>query len=446
MRAEDNVSLIAENGLCTGCGVCASVCPVGAISYRKELSGHVPVISAACIHCKKCLNICPGLGVKWEKNPAPSLEKAILGQALEVSNAYVLEAAVHQMGTSGGVVTCLIDALLRSGAYDAATIVEGVDPQGDMCVKVIERPTAKHGAKSKYLQVSQAPAMDYLKENHERSLIIVGVPCVIRAMRAALAELDIADDRVLFLGLFCDGTLNDICLEYFSLLGSSSISAKLFVAGLVSKISRWRSCMRSLDFRNKAVEGYPGGVRIYLNREKHKDYSRKYRMCIKPYFTTECCLYCLDKLNVEADIVFGDDYTNQGPLNDRGATSVIVRTEKGLCSWNAIQDRIVKKASSLEEMAVAQHISSRRLHTTNARIKASQCSLPYEINTLPHSWDISQRVICEDDEERYKDQIGKLAVGQKFASAPELLFREAGCGFFWRIRRSIRRLMGRFKR
>ncbi|HNZ53455.1 MAG TPA: 4Fe-4S binding protein [bacterium] len=41
--------------LCTNCGLCASECPVEAISEN----GGVHVISDACVDCGACVSVCP---------------------------------------------------------------------------------------------------------------------------------------------------------------------------------------------------------------------------------------------------------------------------------------------------------------------------------------------------------------------------------------------------
>jgi Pyruvate/2-oxoacid:ferredoxin oxidoreductase delta subunit len=48
--------LIQEN--CTGCGICADVCPHDAIRMPREVAYPLPV-PAACVGCMICIDECP---------------------------------------------------------------------------------------------------------------------------------------------------------------------------------------------------------------------------------------------------------------------------------------------------------------------------------------------------------------------------------------------------
>jgi ferredoxin len=48
--------LVQEN--CTGCGICADVCPHGAIVLTREMAYPEPVPSR-CIGCMVCVDQCP---------------------------------------------------------------------------------------------------------------------------------------------------------------------------------------------------------------------------------------------------------------------------------------------------------------------------------------------------------------------------------------------------
>ncbi len=51
-----NWELVLDN--CTGCGICADVCPHGAIVMTQEMAYPAPV-PQACIGCLECTEQCP---------------------------------------------------------------------------------------------------------------------------------------------------------------------------------------------------------------------------------------------------------------------------------------------------------------------------------------------------------------------------------------------------
>lgn len=104
---------------CTGCTACASICPVGAISMVPDHEGFLrPVVSDACVLCRKCEAVCPGL------HPRPEQEAD--AQPDPAHAVWCKDDGARQKSTSGGFFTVLArDTLQRGGVVFGAVLENG---------------------------------------------------------------------------------------------------------------------------------------------------------------------------------------------------------------------------------------------------------------------------------------------------------------------------------
>ena len=91
--------------------------------------------------------------------------------------------------------------------------------------------------------------------------------------------------------------------------------------------------IKEFYFRSKVGSAWPGKVRIVLDNQKVVLLPSSARKKLKDYFVPERCLYCVDKLNRNADISVGDNYVKEN-ADEEGISSVIIRTEVGFEAWN----------------------------------------------------------------------------------------------------------------
>ncbi|SHJ60274.1 DUF362 domain-containing protein [Desulfofundulus thermosubterraneus] len=57
---------------CSGCGLCAPVCPTGALT----MAGNKVVLSGECVACALCLDVCPVRALVLDVKPASRPETA----------------------------------------------------------------------------------------------------------------------------------------------------------------------------------------------------------------------------------------------------------------------------------------------------------------------------------------------------------------------------------
>ncbi len=104
---------------CTGCTACASVCPVGAITMAPAHEGFLrPVVSDACVLCRKCEGVCPG------RRPQPELPGHSAPR--EAHAVWGSDEAGRMESSSGGFFSVLArDTLARGGVVFGAALENG---------------------------------------------------------------------------------------------------------------------------------------------------------------------------------------------------------------------------------------------------------------------------------------------------------------------------------
>lgn len=342
----NSVQLVKEQKKCCGCGICAAICPVNAISMQISESGKSePVVSEACIGCGKCLTLCPQNNETTES--VEQVKTAVYSMCKSVQSK---DSQILLNATSGGFVTTLVQKLLQDGIYDGAFLVDG-----EHYGRQIE--TGFYGAeddlyrsqKSRYVQVGHTKEIEYILANKDKRLILVGTPCYFKGFLKVVDNYNLNRDNYLLVGLFCDKTMTTHVWEYFdTVFGGQKLKA--------------------MHFRSKQDEGWPGNVRLVLEDGEEKVISKRERMAVKEYFMPECCLDCVDKLNRYADFSVGDDYAG-GIKDGRGANSLIVRTERAVEIWNRVGDLFVSYDCSFEAIAKSQHLAAREKDLVENRQK-----------------------------------------------------------------------------
>lgn len=363
---QETVYTTVQAGLCCGCGICKGICPKGCISWDKQNGLYVPKIDEKfCIGCGLCVSVCPGLGQNYET--AGTAADTVTGSVLGCFNAWSKDSALRNVSASGGVVSTIIRELLTSGVYDGAFCLDSYDYWDQLKTRLYTaeevgtRWNESNAPKSRYLPVSHEKAIMYIKTHRNTRLIFVGTSCAIRGLQAAIKKLNLERTQYLFIGLFCDKVFNYNVISYFE--DTYSPDAPL----------------EALHFKNKESGGWPGDMKFFPKDGKPFYRPLADRTKAKAYFVPERCIYCVDKLNVCADISLGDNYTGKDE-SKLGSNSVIIRTQIGVSAWAAAKDQLEIRDICIEEIQQAQALDWRLDNLYFGDLKAEQIGNGLDLN------------------------------------------------------------------
>lgn len=311
----NNIQKIRDTGLCISCGACSANCPKDCISFELKNGMYQPKVGVGCIDCGRCLRVCPSekLGEGIDSSNLPAY---VLGNYQQILKAKIHDKETLKKSTSGGVVTGLISELLARGEYDAAFAVVGYDYHRYVkTVKIESAQELQQSCGSRYLPVSQTDAVKYICENKDKRVIIVTTSCATTAIEKSITLNHLQRDNYLLIGLFCDKTMHYGVVDHFDRIPEARGHR-----------------LTELHFRSKDGCKWPGKVKLVLDNQESIFLPSSARKNLKDYYVPERCLYCVDKLNRNADISVGDNYIKKN-ADEEGVSSVIIRTDAGMEAW-----------------------------------------------------------------------------------------------------------------
>lgn len=156
-----------DYSICTGCGVCSTVCPKNCISFHTKEFGHIypKIDTSKCIDCKRCERICPAI------NETPANHPQIAYAGLIKNEEDYLST------TSGGAAQALSLAILAKGGvvYGCASLSECRIEH----IRVKSKEELELLKGSKYVQSKAWPVYaDIIKDvNEGMEVLFIGTPC-----------------------------------------------------------------------------------------------------------------------------------------------------------------------------------------------------------------------------------------------------------------------------
>ena len=342
----NNIQGVSDSFMCSNCGACICACPKDAIDFNWSSMGRMSAqVSDKCIDCGICTKVCPSLN-----NTAACFEDQYVGDIKALYTGRAVDEKIFRNAQSGGAVTAALNYLFKNKKIDCAIVCKMTAGDTPVVQSVIITDSKDLGEtqKSCYTPVDM---LSILKDTIDyKSIAFVGLPCHIQGLTLLQQSIKRFHNVKYKLGLVCDRTLcasiQDLLINKYS-VGPHSKPLKI----------DWRR--KWLDNREFNYKNAP--VVIYSNEEEYS-IPNSIRFYLKESFTPPRCRICPDKINVMADIVFGDPWRMEDIDWVNGESVIITRTELG---HNLLQEmqtneilKLVKRNN--EEIVTGQQISERK--------------------------------------------------------------------------------------
>jgi len=326
---------VVAHDLCIGCGLCAGVCPQKTLEMRfNEFGEYVAVdVKGTCSKdCDICLRVCPFSDqVENEDALAEKIFADIPDIEHRTETGYYLSSLVgysnlngHRAnGASGGLATWTLETLLKKDLVDfVACVSPAKEPDRLFKFVVCDTPEEVRGSsKSCYYPVETSEIVRHIV-NRKGSYGVIGLPCVIKALRLAMQVHTKLRQRIKFLlGLVCGQAKSRFFAEYICSLGRGNPRHIKKITFRIKDNNRPASDY-GLRFvcGNNHQAGKPEGTVFWTEGMD--------RVWCSRYFTPNACNYCDDLFSELADISFMDAWLPEYTSESAGTNLVIIRNPK----------------------------------------------------------------------------------------------------------------------
>lgn len=296
-----DVSIIKDNNLCCGCGLCVSVCPVKAIDYS---NGIFEINKDLCIKCGLCFACCPRSFFpknlkKLKESEDPDIKSSEqINYYRKVYNAHTNDKEIKEVAQDGGIVTTLLKTAFEGKLVDTALVVGVTDePHNPLPIFAENIKDLLKTAGTKY---SNSPSLKFLKasKNYD-NIAVVGTPCMMEALKKISfypLNKPFYDNVTLKIGLFC----------------MESFDYQQIIELLENEFQKTPDEVKKMDIdKGRFYLFNKDGSSIDIPLKKIKKYGRL------------CCFFCDDLTAEQADISVGSIGS------EPGWSTVIVRSKKG---------------------------------------------------------------------------------------------------------------------
>jgi coenzyme F420 hydrogenase subunit beta len=347
---------VVAAGNCSGCGLCPSLDPGltmrVADGHARPVPTEAPAGAVAAPDAGRAFAAgCPGRQVRAQR-PTGSVRHPVFGPVVAAWQAWAVDPATRDRGSSGGALTALSAFALSSGRAGHVVAAQG-DPDRPLrsTTPTLSAPDDVLGAAgSRYAPVSTVA----VAAASDPAGVTVGKPCEVSAVRA------VADLR---------GTAAPLLLSFFC----AGVPAQRATDGLVRTLGGEPEQVVDLRYRG---DGWPGSfvARMADGSEVRTGYDQSWGQHLGPTTQWRCKL-CPDGTGESADVVAGDFWTadERGyPVfaDQAGRSALVARTARGreLVAAAVAAGVLVVEPVDLDAVAAVQPLQVQRRRSLWGRL------------------------------------------------------------------------------
>lgn len=318
---------------CTGCNMCADICPRKAIYYEKDDEGFsIPKVDyEKCVKCGLCVKKCPALMENIHKKDVP-----------KVYAAWTKDEEIRIQSTSGGIYFVLAQKFIQNGGYIVGSVYDK-DFKGAHHIVGNTIEDLKKIMGSKYFQSNAEGIYDKVKAllDNEKKVLFCGTPCQSAALQSFLSK---EYDNLFIIDFICRGINSPLAFKRHIEELEENNNSKVKLVQLKNKKTGWQSLATYVEFENGNIyhqdkhtspwiKGFVGGGGLYMRYSCH-----------------ECNFRGLPRIS---DITIGDFWGIHG-MSDKemfeGISSVMINSPKGQMLFDSIKSDIIFEKRNLDEL------------------------------------------------------------------------------------------------
>ena len=342
------VKVIFDAKVCSGCGLCAGICPVNCLQIY---NGFGKIDEDKCISCGLCYFICPRsyLPVKtlhlYQDNATDIKEYSNIGPYLEVYSARTKIKTISEVCQDGGLSSTCLHYLFDKNQIDFAVGAKMSNtPWRPESLLLKNKEDIITTAGTKYVNNANLQILNQ-KELKDKKLAVVGVPCQMQALlksniyNIGFPSINNVEYKI---GIFC--------MESFSYESILKICEVLKV-----------------DVKDvKKMDINKGKFFVYTIKDEELSVPIKEIS----HLAREDCEVCFDLTSESADISIGSIGSPSG------WNTVVIRNEKGKKLYEELIANNLIESKNIEDvkpgLPLLQRIAGIKKNTCNKHITAKK--------------------------------------------------------------------------